>query len=52
MRTAHAATPTNGLARKNVISPSRCGHYSVPLTGGIVESFVISPDGGRKSSSG
>jgi hypothetical protein len=43
MRVAHAAAPTNGLARKNVISPSRCGHCSAPVTGGIVESFCYLP---------
>ena len=31
------------LARKNVISPSRCGHCSAPVTGEIVESFCYLP---------
>ena len=33
---------------QKIISPSRCAHCSAPVTGEIVGSFVISPDGGRK----
>jgi hypothetical protein len=43
-----AVAKTHGSARKNIISRSRCGHCSALITGEIVGSFVISPDGGRK----
>jgi len=43
-----AVAKTNGLARKNIISHSRCGHCSALITGEIVGSFVISPDACRK----
>jgi hypothetical protein len=38
-----ATAPTNGLARKNVISPLRCGHCSAPVTSEIFESFCYLP---------